>query len=316
MKLKIEWRKYLEDVNFDIPEIEDPETHEKVGSQEIVEPPQDGEDKEQAHGGDDACSEVEDAPEREEANGASEEKQDHSESEGDDENPLDLEGSNHSDDFEEETSDSSSDGDYKRQSKYDNSLEYLRIKRIQNAVATVISKVAEDLSGYDTDGDDLWDIQAIMTRRFTRRPIYSCRKSLEKEKIIIGLDFSGSCREYSEFFASVLKSAEELNDVEIVDASNGFGTGEYTTYSITYKVERPFSYFGGRTVIFFGDFDGGASIVELSRIAKVYWFSCEERYEDLDEHNWCEGYTLHDFKGKYYKCTSEMDFLRLMKKIR
>jgi hypothetical protein len=79
-------------------------------------------------------------------------------------------------------------------------------------------------------------------------------------------------------------------------------------------------YFYNRTVIFFGDFDGGASICRLSKKSKLYWFSCEQRYEDLQEHSWCEGLDLRmDFKHyreRYFKCVDEKDFLRLAKKIR
>lgn len=71
-----------------------------------------------------------------------------------------------------------------------------------------------------------------------------------------------------------------------------------------------------KPIIFFGDFDGGASLVKLSKIAKVYWLSCEKRYKDLHEHSWCEGYKLQDFRGKYYVCYNERDFIKLIKKIR
>ena len=73
--------------------------------------------------------------------------------------------------------------------------------------------------------------------------------------------------------------------------------------------------FQNRTIIFFGDFDGGDAPVLASGNNKVYWFSCENRYADMDEHDWCS-YTLADFKGKYYNCETEDDFIRLAKKVR
>jgi len=319
-----EWQKILSE--FEVFEVlSEVGTHDHVENFDIVEPAA-GEDQQLNHGGDDVCQDVENAPPLEEAIGKEQDNQDfekptdntnenENENDSDNDNDNDNDSTDNADESDELNNDEN--GEMNRRSLYEEAIEALRIRRLRSAFATVISKVAEDLAGYDVDGDDLWDVEALMTRRFTNRPLYSCRKSLEKEKVILALDFSGSCWDYSNFFKSLAEIAEKFGDVEVFDASNGFSVSEDNyNLCLTDKNYYPFSYFKNRVVIFFGDFDGGASLVDLSRIAKVYWFSCEERYDDLDEHDWCDGYTLRDFKGSYYECISEADFMRLVKKIK
>lgn len=227
----------------------------------------------------------------------------------------------HSDyEIEEQECDNEEDYDYNADEinhrSYYKELQQLKNKRLQSALAIVISKLAEDLCGYDIEGDDLWNINELMLRRFNNRPLQSCRKSLEREKIIIALDFSGSCYGYSEFFQSIAKLAEKFGDVEIFNASNGFSE---ENYCISNNKSYALDYFTNRTIIFFGDFDGGASLVELSKKSNLYWFSCEERYDDLYQHDWCADYKLSDFKNynkKYFECTNEDDFLKLIKKVK
>ncbi|MCX7927297.1 MAG: hypothetical protein N2606_04095, partial [Candidatus Omnitrophica bacterium] len=206
-------------------------------------------------------------------------------------------------------------GEIERKSFYNSiSLEEMRMRRLATTFALIVSKIAEDYSIYENDGDDIWDIKRLMLRRFTKEPLSKCRLGLERERLILALDFSGSCIPQSRFFKRLSEIASKNKDIEVFDASNGFDLED--NYSITDNQSYKFDYFKNRIVIFFGDFDGGASLVRLSKIAKVYWFSCEDRYDDLCEHGWCCGYSLEDFKGKYYRCLDENDFIKLTKKIR
>ena len=294
---------------------------------------------EDVHGGNEATKDIENSPnpaesgENQQESGAmscccssSDEEHDDNDSSGDGEGEESKEGKNEEiEELEDEENEEGEDeeyeeyeetGIYNKNSLYNEAVKKAYTLKLQRAFAICIAKLAEDLSNNDTDGDDLWDVNALMLRRFTRRNILSCKKSEEKEKIVLALDFSGSCKDYSNFFYRLARLSEKHKDIEIFDASNGFCEEEGYNYSLTNKEDKPFSYFYNRTIIFFGDFDGGASIVRLSKKAKVYWFSCEERYDDLDEHDWCEGYTLKDFKGVYYKCYNEDDFIKLIKKIR
>jgi len=314
------WQKLLSGIEVEIPIPEEARSHDHIENFEIIEPPE-GEDQEKNHGGQDVCQDVPDAPEREEAqeenstsaeeNKTGEVEPEHTETEDEAEETDEVETENET----EPEPENAEHGDYNRRSFYRKKDDYRR--RLQAAFATIIGKVAEDLGAYATDGDDVWDVEALAMRRFDHRPLQSCRHGIEKERVVLALDFSGSCWDYSFFFQALAKVAEKFGDVEVFDASNGFDTSdEGRNLCLTDGKEYPFSHFKNRTIIFFGDFDGGASLVKLSQIAKIYWFSCEDRYDDLDEHNWCEGYRLRDFRGKYFPCFNERDFLSLAKKIR
>jgi hypothetical protein len=323
------WQKLLSGIEAEISISEKASSHH-IESFEIV-APSEGEDQEQNHGGQDVCQDVPDAPEREEAQGeksnSAEEKEvdieaeeietEHTETEdeAEPEETDEVETENETEPELENEDENAEHGDYNRRSFYRKQDDYRR--RLQVAFAIIIGKVAEDLGVYATDGDDVWDVEALAIRRFDHSPLQSCRQGKERERVVLALDFSGSCWDYSFFFQALAKVAEKFGDVEVFDASNGFDTSdEGRNLCLTDGKEYPFSHFKNRTIIFFGDFDGGASLVKLSQIAKVYWFSCEDRYYDLDEHSWCEGYRLRDFRGKYFLCFNERDFLSLAKKIR
>jgi hypothetical protein len=284
LRLPINWRDGISGIAVDIPETAEPtpettelpDHHDQVGSQEIVEPPDSGEDQEMAHGGDDVCAEIEDAPERADADGDIGDTQ--------------------------EDSDAPS-GEHNNRQAF--ALATARKRRLANTFATVLAKIADDLSGWPIPGDDEWDIQALMERRISRRPLAHCRQSREWQCAVLVLDTSGSCREQADFFAGIAEAARAAGDVEIYSAPNADLEGSYGQ-------SWPFT---GRTIIFFGDFDGGNNVVEAAKKNKVYWFSCENRYADMDGHDWCS-HTLADFRGKYYRCEAETDFLHLAKKIR
>lgn len=354
MRLLRDWQKYLEGIAIEEAEfLPEPDTHDQVGSQEIVEPPDSEEDQEQAHGGDDSCQEIEDAPEREEAQGNDSEhsggqkedaqntedesgcsEEEKSESNDDGETPEAEDGEiaeaedgdslEHDDDSgsdDDDDDDSESEwGQRNQREAFSLDLERARRRRLATTFSTVIGKIAEDLSGWPIPGDDEWDIPALMERRLSHRPLSHCRQSREKESVILILDTSGSCSYQAEFYAAISHIAAQQGDVEMFIAPNASIEGKYTpgkgwTRIAEYNAGVDWQ-FMGRTIIFFGDFDGGDSVVEASRKNKVFWFSCEgNRYQDMDEHSWCS-FTLSDFRGKYYDCETEDDFLRLAKKIR
>jgi len=182
---------------------------------------------------------------------------------------------------------------------------------LQNSFAKLIRHLSEE-SFLWQEGDEQWDFQKLFKRRFYGYPLRACRKAKRKEKIVLALDFSGSCAHLTEFFLSLAQIAFRFQEVEVLDASNGFAE---ENQRIGQEGVVLFQELFGRKVLFFGDFDGGASLVELSQRAKVWWFSCEERYEDLSEHDWCKGYTLQDFKGIYLPCRNEQELVKLVSKL-
>jgi hypothetical protein len=193
-------------------------------------------------------------------------------------------------------------------------LEQLRQKRLSTVFARVLAKIAEDLAGWPVEGDDEWSVPALMKRRLTRENIAQCRQSREKESIVVILDTSGSCLPQAKFYAQIASAAVQAGDVELYTAPNAGLNAEKTRLGWR-ELENSSWTFYRRTIIFFGDYDGGDTVVESSWHNKIYWFSSEgHRYPSMILHPWCS-YNIKHFNGKYYKCNRKNDFFTLIKKI-
>jgi len=202
------------------------------------------------------------------------------------------------------------------------------VRRLQAVFATLVQKVAEDRADYEIPyGDDVWDIEALMVRRYNKAPLHQCRTGLEKQKVVLMLDTSGSCYEQAELYAKIAQIALRDGDVEIYEVPNGgivakWGLEhgeivEVEQYGWEVK-EEELPKFKNRVILYFGDFDGGDTPTELALENQVYWFSNEDRYDDMDEHSWCS-YTLQDFfarGGKYFEVFNEEDFIWAVRKVR
>lgn len=194
------------------------------------------------------------------------------------------------------------------------SLEELRRRRIMTTFALLMSKVAEDLTGWPIPGEDEWSVPDLMARHLDRRPLAQCRHSRERERVVVVIDTSGSCLHQARFFSAIATAAAAAGDVEIYDAPNagirarkgrrGWQPAAHTHWD-----------FARRTVIFFGDFDGGDVVIRASRRNKLYWFCSENRYPDIRIHPWCT-MTFTSFRGRFFTCTAEEDFIRLLRKVR
>lgn len=193
-------------------------------------------------------------------------------------------------------------------------LEELRRRRIMTTMALLMSKVAEDLTGWPIPGDDEWSVPDLMARRLDLRPLTQCRHSREKERIVIIIDTSGSCVHQARFFSSIATAAVSAGDVEIYDAPNA-GIRARKGRSGWRPVEHRGWNFSRRTVIFFGDFDGGDVVIRASRQNRLYWFCSENRYPDIRVHPWCS-LTFKSFRGRFFPCMAEEDFIRLLRKVR
>ena len=193
-------------------------------------------------------------------------------------------------------------------------LEQLRRKRIATTFARMMSKIAEDLSGWPIPGDDQWSLPDLMARHLDRRPLFQCRRSREKEAVVVILDTSGSCLDQARFYSRIATAAVIAGDVVLYDAPNA-GLRAARIRHRWEPVEHRHWPFSQRTIIFFGDFDGGDEVIRASRRNKVYWLSSETRYPDIRLHPWCS-LTMKSFKGSYWPCITDEDFIRLLRKIR
>ena len=198
---------------------------------------------------------------------------------------------------------------------FDVRLEQTRLRRLQAAVATLFANVAEDLAGWPVPGDEEWDVGALMMRRFDRRPLTACRQSRERERVIMVVDTSYSCDDQAHFYRSLAMIAVAAGDVELYTAPNAELTGRVLPNGGWQDVEAGAWPFRGRTIVFFGDFDGSDQVIESSWVNTVWWFSCENRYQDTVEHSWCS-YPLRAFRGRYIPCRGTGDFLRAVRRLR
>jgi len=197
-------------------------------------------------------------------------------------------------------------------------IEQLRSRRLARAFADLISRVAEDLAGYPIEGDDEWSIEDLMLRSIDRRPLSACRMSREKEAIVMILDTSGSCSWQAEFFSELASLAIKQGDVELYLAPNAYIESVWSRKErkyISVEGDGSWSRFRQRHILFFGDFDGGDSVVLASKENHIWWFSCEDRYDDLSEHDW-NSHSLSDFRGEYIECFSPEDFMKGVRRLR
>ena len=195
------------------------------------------------------------------------------------------------------------------------SLDEARRNRLAHVFTIIVSKVAEDLSGWPVPGDEEWDIPALMERHITRRPLAHCRRSREREAVVVILDTSGSCLPQARFYNQMADAAIQAGDVELYAAPNA-GLRARRTREGWEALDDTSWGFHGRTIIFFGDFDGGDAVVESSWHNKIYWFCSEgDRYPSMAQHPWCS-YPMSYFHGRFYDCVDDDDFLRLWRKVR
>ena len=233
-------------------------------------------------------------------------------------------------------------------------IEHVKKKRLNNAIANVFAKIAEDLTGEPVPGDDEWYMEDLLYRSCTRKPINKCKVDYEKERLVLVLDNSPSCSRQATFFSGIATAALKLNDVEIYAAPNARMTAwmnpktsryedlpledtcDYIThhaglYSMEYALGHWLRW-KSRVVVFFGDADGIEVLCNASRhVRKLYWFNCLDPRYDLDDDVYDVELYLHNslgsdrtdampwseaFIGKMYQCQDEDDFMDLIRKVR
>lgn len=197
------------------------------------------------------------------------------------------------------------------------------ISKLNAAFSILAGKIAEDAVSWPIIGDDEWDIDAIMRRKYDKRPLSHCKQSRERSRLVLVLDTSPSCSRQAAFFSSIAQAALSFGDVEIYDAPNGRVEAKLYPKIGWKKVDIDTVDWGlaNRHIVFFGDWDGADRIIYNSRNNKLYWFDCcihhgvskKERDEFVDNNF---GFQYSDFKGKRYTCFNMKMFMRLVKKIK
>ena len=196
------------------------------------------------------------------------------------------------------------------------SLQGHYLRNMAARFARMISKVAEDSADMPTQGDEEWDLNELLKRRFTGRLISQCRMTREKRKVAIVLDTSPSCSGQARLFAAIARIAEDLGDCELYDAPNFVITAHKSgeEWEQLGEAEKEWR-FRGRVVLAFGDFDGIGRICEASALRrnKIYWFCCEERPEVLELNR--EQF-VKDFKGRYFPANNPQQLMKAIARVR
>ena len=199
--------------------------------------------------------------------------------------------------------------------QFDLTMKVLKKRRLSNMLATMVGKIAEDRAGEPIIGNDEWSVPEILNRVMTRVNINTCKQTRERERIVIILDTSPSCARYAKFFIDIAKASANLNDLEMYDAPNAYIVKQYSKASkefvdigIEYaSILMEWEALKGRTIIFFGDWDGARILCKASKDTTIYWFN-PEYYEN-------SGYDK-EYTGNHYRCRNEDDLIKLIKKMR
>jgi len=200
-------------------------------------------------------------------------------------------------------------------------------KRLSGAIAVMISKLAEDKSGEPIIGEDEWDVQELMMRSITRRNIYSCMQSRERENIVLVLDSSPSCERSARFYSKIAYLSCKLGNLDIYLAPNARVTHKLNAktreYEKVFDINKDknmivcgmgslHNYFHNRVILFFGDYDGKRMICEASKSNEVYWLNND--YEGEEEHEeWLRG---EKFNGTVFNVSSKEDLINTIRKLR
>ena len=201
-----------------------------------------------------------------------------------------------------------------------------RNRRYGTEFANLIAKLAEDNTGADIQGDEFWDEHLLAERVVTRQSINKCKKDRIKERIILMLDTSPSCKSVASFYGLIAQLAAKYDDIEIYDAPNGRIVHKYCKRTKDFvpiwnsdDIENrayDWKYLKNRTVLLFSDTDC-LPILEKNLNTNNIIFMCrhevdERRYSmrDMDK-------KLKDFGNTvYYNVKTPDKLVEVIKKLK
>ena len=204
-------------------------------------------------------------------------------------------------------------------------------KRLANTLAIMVSKLAEERSGDVIIGEDEWDLQELMMRSVTKRNIYSCMQSRERENIVLVLDSSPSCQSTSELYAKIALLSVKIGCLDIYLAPNAYVTHKMNNKSYEYEpifdlskdssfiicgMDSLHNFFKNRVILYFGDWDGEDMIAKASQTNELHWFNKEYTYRT--SYRFIDYIKEHqlDFGGTAYGCATREDLISITKTIR
>lgn len=205
--------------------------------------------------------------------------------------------------------------------------ERTRDRRLAFHLASMISKIAEDRSGNPVMGEDDWDMDELLMRGITKRNIYQCKYSKDKERLALVLDSSPSCSRMAEFYGKISYLASQIGSLDIYLAPNGVVThvfnpktreydrifdisDETDSHMVVSDMALLNNFFANRTIMFFGDTDGSCEIIESCSNNEVYWL-VYDRHDDF-----CVEVDARNFAGKWFICNEKEDLINITRKMR
>jgi hypothetical protein len=195
-------------------------------------------------------------------------------------------------------------------------LEGHYLRNLATRFARMISKIAEDSADLPSEGDEEWDLNELIKRRFTGRLLSQCRMTREKRKVAVVLDTSPSCEHQARLFGSIAQIADELGDCELYDAPNFYITARNLAdgWERLPEAQREWD-FRGRVVLAFGDFDGIERICAASRVRgnRIFWFCCEERGPVLESGR---EQLVTQYRGHYFPATHLTQLMHALRRVR
>ena len=204
-------------------------------------------------------------------------------------------------------------------------------KRLANTLAIMVSKLAEERSGDVIVGEDEWDLQELMMRSITKRNIYSCMQSRERENIVLVLDSSPSCQSTSELYAKIAMLSVKIGCLDIYLAPNAYVTHKMNNKSYKYEpifnldkdesfivcgLDELHKFFKNRVILYFGDWDGEDIISKASKTNEIHWFNKEYTYRTSYRFINCIEEQGLIFSGTAYGCRTREDLISITKTIR
>ena len=203
-------------------------------------------------------------------------------------------------------------------------------RRLANTLAIMVSKLAEERSGDVIIGEDEWDLQELMMRSITKRNIYSCMQSRERENIVLILDSSPSCQSTSQLYAKIAMLSVKIGCLDVYLAPNAYITHKMNSKTYQYEpvfdldkdkssivcgMDKLHSFFKNRVILYFGDWDGEDTIAKASHTNELHWFNREYDYKSTNRFT-REIRRNTIYNGSAYGCKTREDLISITKTMR
>ena len=209
--------------------------------------------------------------------------------------------------------------------------ETLRNRKLSSMLSLLFSKVAEERMGDKVEGTDKWDVNKIMFRKVSKKLITNCKYSREKQRLVLLLDSSPSCRSMSDLYSQISTESARFDDLDIYDAPNGYPHSIYDPRRKKYRklneeelnATLMWNGFNGRTVIYFGDDDASYIMGKAFKHCEVHWFyqcygrrEISERIESIIERSTNRRRKEWKDKLTIYRCNNADELIQAVRNMR